>query len=152
MTLQIYTNLHHFQFKSQKASSEGLPAFSWTSPPIFTRFPPSIRVSPSDIGPSVYSRLSALRKPHIWEGGKFDAFSCVFWVFFWSGNLEFGGKSPRRQLELTLIGPSLPKSWIRPCMKTGCRVGTAVRENEISEFSRNPRSLKHTLSGRYGIN
>ena len=121
MTLQIYTNLHHFQFKSQKFSSEGLPAFSWTSPSIFARFPPSIRVSPSDIGPSVYSRLSALRKPHIWGRGKFDAFSCVFWVFFLSGNLEFGGKSPRKIAEINtdwtsvtkILDPPLHENWLQ---------------------------------------
>jgi len=37
-------------------------------------------------------------------------------------------------------------------MKTGCRVGTAVRENEISGVFQKSQELEaHTLSRRYGI-
>ena len=46
MTLQIYTNLHHSQFKSQKFSGEGLLAFSRTSPSILARSLPQFRFRP----------------------------------------------------------------------------------------------------------
>ena len=99
MTLQIYTNLHHFKFKSQHFSGDWLLAFSWTSPSIFARFPPSIRVSPSDIGPSVYSRLSALGNHISGGGGEFDAFFIFVCVYCFGCFSEVGiwdsGVNPR---------------------------------------------------------